>query len=804
MAKKKNISKPLSETNPELVLEWELEKNLPLQPELISAGSNKKVYWKCKEGHIWEAVIASRAINGNGCPFCSGRKILSGYNDLATKNPQLITEWDYEKNKGILPEEVSPYSHKKVWWKCLMCNFEWCAEIKSRNGGCGCPECGKRKLSSIQRNNKLRERGSLADNNPRLAQEWHPTKNGLLTANDVLAGTNQKVWWLCDNGHEWEADIASRNAGVGCPFCGRNSQGKNNRLHRIAVKGSLSQNDPVLAGEWHPTKNGDLHPEQVMLGTNIKVWWLGKCGHEWQATVASRAMYHLGCPYCSGKLVLSGYNDLATKNPNLLSEWDYDKNNGLLPERVSPNSHIKVWWKCNKCGNEWQAEIKSRNYGSGCILCGFKQSAVTRNQQKVAQGLSLADVHPKLSKEWDFYKNGELTPNDVLPGSNLKVRWICRKGHEWEAVISSRAMMGTGCPICSNEQHTSFPEQTILFYFSSAYEAIGRYKFGSKEIDVYIPELKIGIEYDGRFYHSTEIKLNKEEEKREYLKSEGIRLLRVKEGDADLVVGDTIYYKYDYRLTDLPWAIHMLCDLIGDNIQFDIDINRDRSKIYEQYIALEKQNSITIKCPELVNEWNYEKNGKLQPETLSYSSNKKVWWICSKGHEWQAVVGSRARGGFGCPYCSGHKVIEGENDLASINPSLSKEWLFEKNGALLPSQVKANSNKKVWWRCSAGHEWQAIIAHRNQGHGCPFCSGQRVLVGYNDLITKNPDLAAEWDYDKNYPLTPQDFTAGSGKKAWWKCSKCGNSWIAVIGSRNKGCGCPKCKGYIKSIANTSK
>ena len=102
-----------------------------------------------------------------------------------------------------------------------------------------------------------------------------------------------------------------------------------------------------------------------------------------------------------------------------------------------------------------------------------------------------------------------------------------------------------------------------------------------------------------------------------------------------------------------------------------------------------------------------------------------------------------------------------------------------------------NSNIKVWWKCAKGHEWQATIAHRNNGTGCPICVGKKVLSGNNDLETLNPKLASEWNYEKNNELKPQDFTPNSNKKVWWKCSN-GHEWQAVINNRNKGSGCPIC------------
>ena len=134
---------------------------------------------------------------------------------------------------------------------------------------------------------------------------------------------------------------------------------------------------------------------------------------------------------------------------------------------------------------------------------------------------------------------------------------------------------------------------------------------------------------------------------------------------------------------------------------------------------------------------------------------------------------------------------EKESSLLFSSPEIAKEWNYERNGNLKPEHFAANSNKKVWWKCSKGHEWQAIIASRNNWHGCPYCSGQKVLKGYNDLQTVNPALANEWNYEKNNGLTPEDVMPNSRKKVWWKCNQ-GHEWQTKIANRNNGNGCPEC------------
>lgn len=192
---------------PELVEEWHPTKNGKHSPSSVTAGSKKNVWWKCKKGHEWQAVVYKRK-NGAGCPVCNGYRVTQE-NCLSVQNPGLAKQWHPVKNGNLTPFLIKPGSNKKVWWKCKE-GHEWQAVISSRNRGNGCPYCSGRKVN---------ENNSLVKLNPELAAQWHPTKNGDLQISNFSAGSGKKVWWRCKEGHEWEAVIASRNSGRGCPFC---------------------------------------------------------------------------------------------------------------------------------------------------------------------------------------------------------------------------------------------------------------------------------------------------------------------------------------------------------------------------------------------------------------------------------------------------------------------------------------------------------------------------------------------------------------------------------------------------------
>ena len=133
--------------------------------------------------------------------------------------------------------------------------------------------------------------------------------------------------------------------------------------------------------------------------------------------------------------------------------------------------------------------------------------------------------------------------------------------------------------------------------------------------------------------------------------------------------------------------------------------------------------------------------------------------------------------------------------LADVRPELINEW-SQRNSPLTPDSVTHGSNKIVWWNGKCGHEWRASIKNRViSGSGCPYCSHNAILEGYNDLASQKPELAAEWSA-KNAPLLPTQVTVFANRKAWWKCKECGNEWETLISTRSDGSKCPYCSGYI--------
>ncbi len=283
---------------------------------------------------------------------------------MANGKEALLREWFRDKNGTLTPDALSYGSNRIVWWQCAR-GHEWQASVKSRCNGAGCPICTGRKVQT-----GVNDLGSVY---PELAAQWHPTKNGDLSPENVSAGSRHKVWWKCVRGHEWQAGIFSRTAGGGCPVC----------AGKVIVTGEndLASFYPDIAKQWHPKKNGTLTPQQIAPYSNRRVWWLCPLKHEYKAAVSARTMHGSGCPYCSGHRALPGFNDLATLEPSIAAQWHPVLNGSLTPEMVTPGSRKKVWWECS-AGHVWMAIIHSRTgtKRSGCPVCAGRVSS--RNAEK--------------------------------------------------------------------------------------------------------------------------------------------------------------------------------------------------------------------------------------------------------------------------------------------------------------------------------------------------------------------------------------------------------------------------------------
>jgi hypothetical protein len=385
----------LATTHPELAAELTSE-----DPTTLTAGSNKRVAWRCPKGHDYTTAPHLRTSQGQGCPYCSGRRVLADFNDLATTHADLAAEAD-----GWDPRTISMGSHQTVKWKCKA-GHTFSATPNSRTSkASGCPTCANLVIA--------RGFNDIATTHPDLAKQahgWDPTTIG--------GGSGARLLWECDAGHVWETTPINRTWNkTGCPIC--------SNFQVLAGYNDLATLFPAVAGQAH-----GWDPSTVAGRSKSKRRWRCDLGHEWNAVVSARTLAGTGCPFCAGSRALPGFNDLATKFPHIAAQavgWD--------PSHVMPSSNTQRRWRCD-LGHEWMAAPGNRTQqGQNCPYCSNK---------RVLPGFNdLATTHPHMVSEALF------DTASVVAGSQKRLPWLCQQcGHKWTATPQSR-VRGTGCPSCA-------------------------------------------------------------------------------------------------------------------------------------------------------------------------------------------------------------------------------------------------------------------------------------------------------------------------------------------------------------------
>jgi very-short-patch-repair endonuclease len=344
---------------------------------------------------------------------------------------------------------------------------------------------------------------------PAVCEEWHPTKNGDLIPDQVSAGMNKKVWWLCPKTcvegclHEWEAFVGNRcRGGYGCPFC-------SSLTKRVCVHTSIVGTHPFIAAQWHPTKNGDLKPENFSYGSEKKVWWLCPktcaegCPHEWEAELSKRILRGIdaGCPYCaSNHKSTCIHTSIVHTHPAIAAQWHPEKNGTLKPEQVTSGCGTKIWWLCPNtceygCKHEWVSRVTDRvQKDTDCPQC-------CTFLHKICVHQSIAFTHSDIVKEWHSSKNGELKPEQYSFGADKLIWWQCKKNstHIWKTAIRNRCGgNNSACPQCMNKT-----EEKLFNYLAEKYIVVRQFKIEAcKRIyclpfDIFIPAHKVIIEMDG-------------------------------------------------------------------------------------------------------------------------------------------------------------------------------------------------------------------------------------------------------------------------------------------------------------------
>lgn len=542
-----------------LTKQWDNFRNGNLKFEDFKYGSGKKVWWTCDKAddHIWQASIVRR-VDGSKCPMCAGRKVVKS-NCLSTTNPDLVKEWHSTKNGKLTPDNVYGGSEKKVWWLCPKnSDHEYESQIKHRVAGGNCPICnGKKVITS----------NSLVTTHPDLIEEWHTSKNAT-SPDEVVSGSDKIIWWHCKNNpeHEWQAQIKKRALrNQGCPACSGRIADKHN---------NLLVDFPEIATQWNYEKNNPLKPEQFRSRSNKKVWWTCEkdTNHIYQSTITNRVQ-GFGCSICVGRVVYPS-NSLQSLYPKIAKQWHPKLNGTVTPSDIVAGTNKKFWWKCERGDDHvWQSTAANRIAGKNCPIC---------KRLKVVKSNCLSTTHPKLATQWNYEKNKDLFPDDVVAGSHKLVWWQCSRNplHEWRASVNNRSSKNHGCPYCKLTPQSK-QELTIMFELKNIFPSINprghNFMHDDKRwtIDIFIHELNLGIEFDGSYWHRDKVLLDKQKNK--LCNANGIKMLRIREHPLTLTSDFDI-------LSPVPFSPKKLVNEVLKKIKCRFDIDTNTKNTIDKYI----------------------------------------------------------------------------------------------------------------------------------------------------------------------------------------------------------------------------
>ena len=481
---------------PNLLKEWDYEKNT-ISPQSILWKSSQKAWWICSLGHSYDTRICHRTdpTKPSSCPYCSvpARKILIGFNDLKTTNPEILLEWDYQKNK-VKPTEISKGYSRKVWWKCQKGHsYKQSVPYRIKKFTEGheetCPYCSHQKL--------LKGFNDFATEHPELLKEWDYKKNKI-QPDEVMSCSHQKVWWKCPFGHSYNTYLYNRTGNIHskCPICDKENHTsfpeqaiyyyvkkiykdtRNSDQDTIGMELDIYIPSIKTAIEydgrhWHDKSKTDEQKNQLCLQNHIRLIRIREKGLKFYTdcenivrtgqSVASleKCIYDILKKISKNvslsvdlnrdeAAILESYiskrknNSLAEKYPKLAKEWDIKRNGDLTADMVSYGSLKEGWWK-GICGHEFKMRVYSRTkLHCGCPYCAGKKVKPGFNDFRT---WCLNNSREDLLKEYS--SNNKDLVSEVLPHSDKKVLWHCQKcGNIWRSKIDSRTRLHCGCPKC--------------------------------------------------------------------------------------------------------------------------------------------------------------------------------------------------------------------------------------------------------------------------------------------------------------------------------------------------------------------
>lgn len=795
---------------------------------------------------------------------------------LASEYPDVAAQWHPTLNGDVTPDDVRPRSTKVFWWWCEKGQHAYQQKVSQKTRGRGCPVCANRSV--------LVGRNDLASQYPEIAAQWHPTLNGNITPEQVTYATTKKFWWICDKGHAYEAEVAKRTLrGHGCHYCSGQSP--------IKGETDLESQNPEIAKLFLKEYNA-ISPDEIAKKSNKICWW--KCNHgydhPYQRSVYNQVLAGGECPYCSNKRVLPGFNDLQSSFPELMGEWDYERND-IKPYEILAHSSHKVHWKCSE-GHTWIATPSQRtakerinvcpecqklrtSFTEQCVIFYVKKHycGIVKESAKIVDGRNYeVDIwlpEKKLAIEY----NGAFYHKDKLDSDIEKFVLLAEQGIEVVYILEPKGLIIPDTRFYMMKKfNMSNLEESIKWVLQ---DVVG---ISEHEVDIDISRDQLDILHNYRtehiahqflYYHPSlsafwDYEKNnpnriypylfdcgsdvsaqwrcpacrhewastiKHMTSHEQCPSCGIEPCRICETKSPNVEEHHQINANEYLLMtrypriarefdirkNAPMTLDRVSSLSKDRLYWRCPqghiweaspFERSYNHVECPYCQGKKEyNALDYNRPDIAKYWHPTKNGDLLPEDITCGSGKEVWWTCDAGHSFKTSPNVRCLDGYSCPVCSGQQADSEYNSLGKLRPDIAKLWHPTKNGNMTPDNVTCGSNRLIWWKGDCGHEYQKTPAQmcKTEKKHCPYCNNQKLLVGFNDLETRFPEIAQQWDCEKNNGVFPNEVPYFSSVLAYWKCDVCGYEWQTTVhGRTSRNSGCLKCTASPRRVTAIKK
>ena len=771
---------------------WDFEENkkLGLDPNLLSSHSAEDAKWRCKKcGYHWTAKIRSRNGASDGCPNCDAHNvIIPGINDVLTLVPEFSDYYDFETNEanGIDIRKCRISSDQKVHFHCPKCDYEWDGTIVGRIGTdmlgnkyvFECPSCKDRNTRRIP----------YSLSHPKLVDLYNMERN-MCPLDDITPrqASSRLFYWRCPDCHtDFTAYIATVIRALDdittiCPKCsGTNS----------SPDESFASKFPEYLEAYADTNTVD--PYTVAPYSTISVSWKCKNGHIREDSFGRINQAGIECPICRGTKLVKGINTFADYYPQYIPI--YSPNNIWKPDELFYDSRRWLKWICNTCHGEYGAYIKEIVNGKECPFCSEKYPLPGFN--------TIAVKHPDIAALWS--EKNEISADETLVNGNNAI-WTCPVCHgDYNAPIKEVVNGNADCPYCNDRKLLPGFNSLAARYPDIAAMWSDKNQFSADQI---LPNTTMAFWTCPTCHGDYPARINKVINGKvecPYCNNKkvlpGFNSLAVKYPDIANMWSTQNKLSADQVLPNVNYALWTCPTCHGDYSARIIEVvNGETNCPYcNNRKLLPGFNSLADKYPDIAKMWS--KRNRFSADQVLPNINIATWTCPTCHGNYSARIIDVINGEVDCPYCNDRKVLPGFNSLAVKHPDIAKMW--SKQNWLSADQVLPNTNMATWTCPTCHGDYSARIIEVINGEAeCPYCNNKKLLSGFNSLADKYPDIVNLWS-DQN-ELSPNQVLPNT-TIATWTCPTCRENYPArIIDVINGVADCPYCSGRKALPGKTS-